>query len=228
MKKIFLISLLALGFVSCEDKNDDKIYSAQQCLNSATRDNVDACVAKVAGMSSNQSYVIRCSADFIKQNITTIRIVNATEDLKKNSGDVTVKALSFFTFQDVNSVTGKDLAVAAVDNCTRTGSQILRDLALLGQMATIISSLAALIPGDDGIDPDALKSWLAGLNQTTIDNLPVQDLEALGSAIIQAQPSYCGKNGQFEGTEVCTDLNQAIAGGNPAQIAKDLIDQIKN
>ncbi|MBY0317044.1 MAG: hypothetical protein K2Q26_16110 [Bdellovibrionales bacterium] len=233
MKKIILLSLFALAITNCESKDDDKIYAAQQCLNTATPATVDACVAKVQGLSSNQSYVIRCSADFIRQKISTSRIVNALEDLDNGTGDVTTTALSFFTFKDDisnPSNTGKVLVASAVENCSKTGSPILKDLALLSQMATLLTSIAGLTGSitDEGLDPAALEAWLAGQNSGTINALPAGDLEALGNVIIQAQPSYCGNGGQFEGTEVCTDLNQAVNSGDPLQIAKDLLNQLKN
>lgn len=223
MKYIFCISVLALSFVGCESKNDDQINAAQQCLNHATPSTVDTCVAKVAGMSSSQAYTIRCAADFIKQNIDTDRIVNALD--KTNASNATVTALSFFTFRTVDSTSGSDLVSLAVSDCAQTGSQVLHDLALLSQMATIVSGLASLVPTADGIDPTALQSWI-----TTVDpnSLGTTELEALGGVIQQAQPSYCGAGGQFEGTGVCTDLNNAISGGNAAQMAKDLLNQLKH
>lgn len=225
MKKIFLAAFISCALISCESKEDDQIYSAQQCLNTATASTVDTCVAKVSGLATSESYVIRCSADFIKQDISTERIVNAMEDLDNGTGNVTVKALSFFTFRTVNAETGSTLAARAVADCSLTGSQILKDLALLAQMATIVSGLAGLTPGAEGIDPDDLNSWLSTVDPNALSNT---ELEALGGVIQQAQPSYCGTGGQFEGTEVCTDLNNAVGGGNAAQIAKDLLDQLKN
>jgi hypothetical protein len=41
------------------------------------------------------------------------------------------------------------------------------------------------------------------------------------------QPIACGEGGQFQGNEVCTNLNAAIAQGNLQNVAKEFLNQMK-
>ncbi|MCC6137287.1 MAG: hypothetical protein IT287_01540, partial [Bdellovibrionaceae bacterium] len=92
-KRLVLLLLISTSFifVSCEDKEDDKIFSAQQCMDAAANNPsiVDNCVAIVDGISTSKAYVIRCAADFIREGITNSTIVTAIENLDKNDGSQT-------------------------------------------------------------------------------------------------------------------------------------------
>jgi hypothetical protein len=215
-RTLILISATIFFLTSCEDKNDDKIYNAQRCLDTATPATVDTCVDKVAGISSTQAYVIRCSADFLRANITESTIVSALEQLDSNNDptkNATVTLFKFFTFTSTNAA---DLAVS---NCLATGSSTLHDLALSAQAATLVNLLSG------GAD---LETWVTGLTPGAIAALDADQLIALGETVLTLQPSVCGPNGQFEGTKVCTDLNNAIGDQDPTAVAKELLAQLQN
>ena len=202
-KTLILMSSAVLFLTSCESKDDDKIYNAQRCLDVATPATVDACVDKVSGIGSTQAYVIRCSADFLRANITESTIVAALEQLDSNNDptkNATVTLFKFFTFATTSAA---DLAVA---NCLATGSSTLHDLALSAKAATVVNLLTG---GQD------LETWVNGLDPSTIASLDPDQLLELGNTILTLQPSVCGVNGQFEGTKVCIDLNEAIGDQDP-------------
>jgi hypothetical protein len=138
-KQLFVLLLVSssFGLTSCEEKEDDKVFSAQQCLDSATPATVDTCVNMVSGISSNKAYTIRCSADFIRESITNDKIIDAIENLDDNqtASDPTTILLDNFKFSNVT------LADAAVANCSATGSDTLKVLALTAKTATIIAAL---------------------------------------------------------------------------------------
>lgn len=223
MLRVLPAILLCLFIVSCEDKDDDKTFQAQRCLDTATPATVDICVNMVAGISSNKSFVIRCSADFIRQNITNATIVQALEDLDDNAPgqNAAVKLYENFKFDTVNN------AEKAVSNCQATGSNNLTMLAVSARMATVLTNINANI---------------TSINPNTVS---ADDLEDIGEMVTLMFPLSCGENGQFEGTDVCANLGTAInqVNANPpadsnangtntdeiqAEIAKLFIDELKN
>lgn len=212
-KQLFVLLLVStsFGLTACEEKEDDTVFSAQQCLDKATPATVDTCVNMVSGISSNKAYTIRCSADFIRESITNDKIIDAIENLDNNqtASDPTTILLDNFKFSNVT------LADAAVANCTATGSETLTVLALTAKTGTIIASLTG---------GGSIETWIQGIDPNT---LGAGDLEDIGETIAAMQPIACGAGGQFEGNEVCTNLNAAIAQGNLQDVAKEFLNQMK-
>jgi putative hemolysin len=225
MNKIALcfLAFSTLIFASCEDKDDDKVFSAQQCLDKATPATVDTCVGMVAGISTSKSYVIRCSADFIRQNITNSTIVDALENLDKdkNQGgtDPNVILYDFFVFSPANGDTALGLVNSAVANCAATGSETLQVLALSAKSATVIKSLTGGASIEDWLNTNPDFNAIATGNP--------EEMIALGETILAVQPIACGKGGSFEDTEVCTNLNNSIDQADATEIAKKFLDQLK-
>lgn len=211
-----LIFSISLMLISCENKEDDKIFSAQKCLNTATAATVDNCVNIVSGVSTTRAYVIRCAGDFIRQDINNSTIVQAIENIDKNDGsnttDPNVTLYDFFIFDTLTQV------AEAVENCRATGSKNLETLAVSAQAATIIKSLTSGL---------SIQAWLA-----SNPDFSAQDpatLNQLGETILSLQPIACLNNGQFVGSEVCDNLNTAInAGGSSSAIAQAYLNQLKN
>ena len=121
MKKISLaMAALAFLLTGCESKQDDQIYSAQMCLNTATPATAATCAAKVDGINTSQAYMIRCSVDFMVANITTETIIDALDQLDENpdpTANATITLFKFFTFANETD------ADTAVSHCRATGSE---------------------------------------------------------------------------------------------------------
>lgn len=228
MKKWILVLLagLTFGLTACEDKQDDKVFSAQQCLDKAGAGNanVDDCVNMINGISSPKAYVIRCSADFIRANISNATIVTAIKDLdNKNPGtDPTITLLGTFKF------TTNATAEAAVANCTATGSDNLRMLALTAQTATILFEALGTTPENFVTDLNNFLNSYDPNNPASYSGI-AGDLESLGQTLNSIAPIACKKGGAFEGNEVCNNMAeaQAQAGGNLEELAKQFLDQMK-
>lgn len=228
MRKIAVLfsSVLCFGLLSCEEKEDDKIFSAQQCLDSVALSGapVDPCVDMLNGITTPKSYVIRCSADFIRQGITNDAIVTAIEDLDNNNetsgSDANVVLYDVFAFDPQGANSAEQLVDTAVENCTATGSETLTILAISAKTATTIEAIAG---GD-------IQTWLDGnpdINALTGSN--PAELVSIGESVIAIQPIACGKGGQFEGTEVCDNLTSAInAGSDPSTIAQQFLNDLSN
>ncbi|MBY0385378.1 hypothetical protein K2X05_09485 [bacterium] len=221
MKKWLLLTVVSTVFVACEEKEDDKIYSAQICINKATSSTVDICLAKIAGVNSGQAYVLRCSAEFIRADITTQTIVEAIENIEDNGAgntdDPTIEFYDRFSFTNTAS------ADTAVTNCTASGSEGLKLLALSAKTATVIKyDILGKLPGQTMSPAD-----IAALDPSTAD---AADLLAIGNSVIQMQGLACADGGSLKNTEVCDNINNAIAGGggNAQAIGEAFINQMKN
>ena len=80
---IFLSLVLSLILAACESDEDRQIAEAQDCLNNAspTLASANVCLAKVDGLTSEESYYIRCSARFLGQGFVGSRFADAFESL---------------------------------------------------------------------------------------------------------------------------------------------------
>ncbi len=229
MKKWILVSLagLCFGMTACEDKNDDKVFSAQQCLDKAGQGNanVDDCVNMINGISTPKAFVIRCSADFLRQGIDNDTIVEAIKNLDENTtgNDPTVVLFDKFHFtDDADGFTtqANDYAQAAVNNCSATGSDTLKMLALANQAAT------TLYVATGGVN---LQTFIDTFDPNTT-TLTAEQLASLGGSINNMAPIACGKGGAFEGNDVCKNIAEAQgqAGGDLEALAKQFLDQMKD
>lgn len=226
-KALFLILFSSLFLVACEQEEDDKIYTAQICMNQAdTGIEADACLAPLSGLNSTRAYVLRCAGDFIRAGITTPTIITAIQNIddndSNNTADPTLEFYQQFSFgyQDVDVVT----AGTAVSNCTASGSKNLRLLALSAESATILRNLAFENVGGTG----DITTWLNG----SVDPATLSDAEvtAIGNNVLNMQASSCGEGGTFEDTEICDNMNNAIAAGagDPNAIGEAFISQLQS
>ncbi len=217
MKKWLCLLAVSSVFIGCEEKEDDQIYSAQICLNTATAGTVDSCLAKISGVSSARAFVLRCSAEFIRANITTSTIVTAIENIEDNGAGNTVDPT--IEFYDQFSFTSTASADVAVTNCTASGSEGLKLLALSAKTATVIKYDVL------GGTLDAVT--IAALDPSTAD---AADLQAIGESVLLMSPIACGTGGSLADTEVCDNINAAIlsSGGDAQAIGEAYLNQLKN
>ncbi len=217
MKKWLCLLAVSCVFIGCEEKEDDQIYSAQICLNTATAGTVDDCLAKIDGVSSSRAYVLRCSAEFIRANITTSKIVAAITNIEANGAgntvDPTIEFYNQFSFASTAS------ADVAVTNCTASGSEGLKLLALTAKTATVIKY---------DVLNGTLDSVTIGFLVPSAAN--PADLQAIGTSVLLMHPIACGEGGSLKNTEVCDNINAAIlsSGGNPQAIGEAYLNSLKN
>ena len=217
MKKWLCLLALSSVFIGCENKEDDQIYAAQICLNTATAGTVDSCLAKISGVSSARAFVLRCSAEFIRANITTSTIVTAIENIENNDAGNTVDpTIEFYNQFSFTSTASADVAVT---NCTASGSGGLKLLALSAKTATVIKY--------DILGGTLDAAAIAALDPATAN---AADLQAIGESVLLMAPIACGTGGSLEDTEVCDNINAAIlsSGGDAQAIGEAYLNQLKN
>ena len=221
--RFVLLALLAIPVLTaCESDEDRLLAEAEQCINRADASNVDACVAKVAGMESEDAYLIRCSAHFIAQSFTETRLIEAFENIKSSSEisgiTPTTVTLSYMVFN--NAITNHTVAVSKND-CSRSGATSLSRVLQLVEVATGISDAVvnagggAVAVGDGPALEAAITNFVANGGSPT----------TLGSQAIAIRESFCVNNTGFSSSDICRKVNQAYTsgGGDPTNIGNAIL-----
>ena len=219
-------AILAIGtlfMVGCESEDAKKISNAQNCLDHATSSTVSECTDIVSGMTSKESYHIRCSAHYISQGFTGARFASAFEQLKSSgsSVDPMTTAMAFMAF---NSQTEADTTLS---DCTASGVQSLLRMSTLTSLATVVASASAnnLLPsvGTTGLTATQMQTAI----QNLINTPSASTNQTIGTIAISAQAAYCNTGSSFATNEVCTNLNAAVnSGASAATIGAALLTQL--
>ncbi len=235
---IFLSLVLSLILAACESDEDRQIAEAQDCLNNAspTLASANVCLAKVDGLTSEESYYIRCSARFLGQGFVGSRFADAFESLADDEDgggggqDAMTTALTVMVFTGTDNANAKQNATNTLNECLLSGSQGLSRLAALTSLATTLASAVT------GINLNEIAE--NGLTQTQVDDLIanltndgefVGEDEELGNIALTANTLFCAdEDSDFADTDICTNIDAAIAagGGDPATIGDALRDQL--
>jgi len=198
MLRVCLAAIFCLSLMSCEDKQDDKVFTAQSCLDHATSSNVDTCVAMINGISTNRASIIRCAADFIRNGIDTNTIVEAIQDLDNGAAtNVSATLYSKLVFKDGSSAPDTSRADQAVADCRATASQTLTALAVAASTATVLQQIADAISGGD----------IGNLDSTNVTT--PADLEKIADQVTTLYPVACSDGGPMKGSEACLDITNA-------------------
>lgn len=207
--KFLVMSVFVLGLSGCADDDVSRLAEAQDCLDSATVSTAESCMSKVSGLESSQSYMIRCSIRFLMASFDTERFVDAFEALSNDSGgDTTLKALAIFKFDSRPEMD------TTLSDCNRSESPGMMGLARISDLATYIVTDIGGGTFDDIYNPetgevdqtklDDLKTDLAGVADSATD-------AELGEKAKSMSEIFCSTE-EKSNTEMCKDLNDALAG----------------
>lgn len=203
----------ALALPGCEADQDRILADAQACLDQATPTQAPRCTAMVAGLTSTQSYAIRCSVHFVVEGVTGLRFANAFQQIKSSTGtsDPLTLVLGDLVFA---TTAGTDGSVATLADCKASGDPGLLQVALLTSIGTYVAvnSTPAPTPAADG---SLTAAQIKSAAQTFTGSTAV-----LGDFTVQANASFCAVGSSLTANKVCLDLASAISagssGGNPA------------
>lgn len=210
--RIFFVSILsavALLSLGCETDDDNKLAKAQECLDKVDDANIAAaqsCASIVDGLTSPESYVIRCSVGFIVGGVTSADITGAFDAY--NAAPANLKAATLMGAL-AHGTDGEAATTAAA--CKASEVPSLDYLATLSQVGT-----AMIVGGGSSTPATFLTNCAAGSCNDTV----------VGNAIISMYDVYC--IGEAATNPACTDIGSAIdAGGAPAAIAQALYDLLQ-
>lgn len=228
-KKIYFIfsSLLlisAAALTGCEDQNN--VAKAQSCLDkiddtvalATLQTQVDGCLAHIAGDGSHKATVLNCSGYLLRAGLTSTKIINAVKALSESSNNN--KEATMIGALGLSDLTS---AQKADGYCAQTGIDGLIYFSSLSLMGTVLKSAFGL--SDNPTATDAKNAAAFCANPA---NSSACTPEVVGNAVINVGNSYCA--GGQSNTEVCGELNQAIAQGNgdPATVANSFWDLVDN
>lgn len=226
-KRILLIALVGLVGVftlGCEEDADNKLASAQQCLDKINSNASLAtqqaaalvCESKVNGLTSSESYVIRCATRFIIGGITSARMIDAVQAMDSVANNLKAAKLMIMLSQE-DSTKANDTYQA----CKKSGVSSFDYFATISLTGTAVSGGSAAVGGAGNLD---------GVNPTTALAACVSggcDDAAIGAAVHGMYGSYC--IGDTANSDVCKDINQAITNGSSdADIAHLLYQYLQN
>jgi hypothetical protein len=234
LKLFVALPLAALALVSaltgCETGDDRQIAAGQACLDGAkTSGDADTCVATVQGLTSSDSYLIRCSANFIAQGFTTARLASAFQKLKDGNSTAsgaspTVSLISYLVF--AKTLPNHTIALA-LSNCQASGVSSMYRLAVAANLATTVVNLTGgITPNTNPDDPsfNADSSAMLARLQTLYTANNATNNAAIGTIAVTADSSYCNDTSAFKTSDVCKTLDAALAGGaDPATAGRALL-----
>jgi hypothetical protein len=210
--KILFLMLAASLLTNCGAKEADKIGDAQACIDKSTKTTVNTCLSKIEGLTSQQAYLLKCSAGFIEQGfddpnkfITAIKQLSASN----GGGSTMLGMMGVLAFDD------KDKAAATLSNCQKSKAKGFIMFASMANIATTIGSvsgnLANLITS---IQADPASAQQTMLNLVNTLNTDPTAVPAIGATAIVAYEANCA--GTNSNTQMCSTFTNAInSSGNP-------------
>jgi hypothetical protein len=218
----FVTLAVICGLMSgCGPTDADKISDAQTCLNTATADMADLCVAMVDGIYSQSASLIRCSGAFIKEGFgdsTKVKQALSQLDNNGNGASGSMAMMSVLAFQsDADKAVNLASAQAAQTECIKSGSPGL--IFLSGVSLTASQAVALINPADPtNITPTDISNGLASLASGS-----AQDQATVGSAILSIYDVSC-QNGSSTAGNYCQQFQSVIdqVGSDPASVGQFL------
>lgn len=228
-KKIatMILGLSAALLTGCEAEQTEKdmLAEAQFCLDDATTASAaNACMSKISGLSSPQAYSLRCAAGFVASGITTpANLSNALTAISEGGGPT--EMLSALNFGDVALVN------QTASDCNASGKEGLALIGAMAKSATALSNAAEILNlgscgGDlSGCDTAAIEDAISDILSNPSAPAAEAAIEAIGSSIQTVYSSTCGGTNNAN-TDICGDINQALAAANITDITNTPISQI--
>ena len=229
MKKYSLLILMTSFLIyGCEDKN--KIAEAQACLDAitdTTASQAKNCLSYLDGDTSQQAYIIRCSAHMMAGGLITSKIVSAYKALSgttSGGGAVTNKEAVFIGTLTLSSV---QVATEADEQCKLSQVSGLMYISGLALMGTTIAAVGADIGTYN--NPPTQAEVDAAIDDCT-SATPTSALcnpATIGGVATTVATAYCAS--QSADQSVCSTVNDAITagGGDATKIGNGLLCLLK-
>lgn len=222
------LSALSIGVIAlsgCESNDDKSIATAQACLdNATTAAQANACAAALNGITTQQAYLMRCSANFIAQGLTGDRLVSAFEALQGSSSGTGTSTAAMAPYLIFSSTDTTNSIANTVTNCAASGDTSMLNLAHLAQIATLVPSLAGTTI--DPTSPTAATQFQSAITTALSSGGTAQ----IGTVVETAAATLCAAGSAYASNDVCTTVEQAIssANGDAATIGTNLLNLLKH
>jgi hypothetical protein len=233
MNKSFLsqsfLLILCFTLLACKQgaTDSDKILDAQSCLDKASADEAEDCVAKVDGINSQAADLIRCSGKFVGEGFSdpsklSTAMANLTNSGNGTNGSTAMIAALAFTAESTET-DNSNSAQDAFNFCTSAKAKGLILLAGLSQTATVLASLSASI---DLSNPSSITGTNLQTAMSALIGNPTASA-AVGNAVVSMYSSNCTSGNSTTGN-FCSQFQSVIdstSGGtsNPSAVGDKLM-----
>lgn len=229
MKKTLILRMCALAttlfLINCAQKDADKLASAQACVDKSTAATAGACLEKISGLSSQQSYAIRCSVMFIQEGFDDpTRYISAFEQLNQNgSGNSSLGLMGVMAFKSASTAAQNQAnADTALSYCQQAGSKGYIMLAAAAQLGTTIAKYGNLATYSQA-------DLLAVITNPSVTDTADFQTAVGATAVIAYQSNCTGTNTSNQ--QLCSTFQSAVtsAGGtsNTQAIGAGLISALQ-
>lgn len=218
-------SFLLLG---CQETEQDLIGDAQHCLDHTTMGQAEGCLSKIEGLTSNQSYVIRCAASFIDEGLTDPAKLSDALNQVSDGNSNSIGLLQALAFKNATR------AQTMFERCSASKQKGLLLISGVSKMATDILNLTT---GSTGISVDADGNLNISDDPNEIAEA-IEDLLLAGGSSLEVvgttlQVVYNGscQSGNQANQDICGELDTALASvdlEDPAAIGNAILDYWKN
>ncbi len=207
--KVLLTMFVGSLFFGCGESAEDRAISeAQDCLDHSTQSNATTCLSFIDGVTTKESYIIRCSVHYIEQGFgNPEKLSNAYEAMKSSSesgGSSTLAMIGQLAFNDL----GK--ARTASSDCKLSENASMITFSSLTVIATNLSVAAASIDAAYQTGGAMTEEQATAAIQTLADGS--SDAE-LGAAVVAAEGAYCKEGTSNAESQACQDLEAALGNG---------------
>lgn len=218
--------LLAITFMAllsgclAEQTEKDMLADAQFCLDKSTSATASACMSKINGLTSPESYALRCAEGFITAGITSPANLGGAMSAIKNNGG-TVAMLSALSFPNTS---------AANNTFTSCNLSNQSGMALIGAMAksaTVLANAAGALAscstpsGCDAALTAQMTALISDLNSGTPSAATIETVTAITGSVSVVYASTCSGT-TTTNTDICSQINTsaAAAGVDPANMTQ--------
>lgn len=206
-----LISLTLITVLSgCSDQQSEKdmIAEAQFCLDKSTAATANSCLGKIQGLTTPQSYALRCAAGFIAEGITSPENLSSAMSAISNGAGATslLSVISFDSQTTANQV---------FDNCNKSQQNGFALMGAMAKSATVLSAAASNLGScstscsaqqiSDTIT--AITDGLAG-NGTMTPAEAEQNIVNIVTAISTVYDTTCSTTASVN-SDICGQINSA-------------------
>ena len=220
-----LFTFILMVLVGCAETDEDKVGSAQYCLDdvpasglTATdrQTKINSCLSKITNVKTKQASLIRCSGGFLIEGFGDPAIlVNALTTMNDSTGGNGTTALMnvlAFKTQGASSTATSDedkvFAQKTFDYCNEAGNPGFVMFASISNMATVFASIAAKV-GSTSI-ADLIN------NPASAATLLAESDEIIGATAAAAYQTSC-TSGDETNAELCSQLGTAMDSGATAE-----------
>jgi hypothetical protein len=213
---IFLLLVLPLIFIGCEEEEQDTIERAQHCLDYATSATANGCLAILGNLQTPESYAIRCSARFIGAGLTASQMAQAyiNNEATGTSKDPLLGLMGIVSF------TSTATANAAYTECILSTVPSFAVFAGMAKISTKIKDLGGIVSTTTPTQAE-METALASLSSASD-----ADKEEVGAAVVVISQKFCKDHPD---NDICKDVNAAVgSGATNLAIANQFIDRLNN